>query len=754
MPQATPIIASFNGGEFSPDVHGRVDIDKYYSGCLVAENFVILPSGAARSIPGTYYVATGKTAGKKVRMVEFAFSTIQTYILEFGDLYIRVYKDKGRIESPPSTPVEITTTYLEADLPQLIFRQSADVLYITHPSYPPKMLTRTSHTAWTLSNFVARNKDVSTSVEAMVITGITKANPAVVTVSALAASPTALANGDIVHISGVVGMTEVNNLFFTVANINTGAKTFQLSGIDSSAYTAYTSGGAAQCCLFGTTDNNPSCCEFYEQRLLFAATNTRPQAVWGSASADYDNFKLLSTDVSAGIEYTIPNRGKVDRIRWMIAQTDINLGTVGNIQKLGPSDDSGLSQTNVKASAQISIGCKAIDALLTNDSVVYVTKDGKQIREVYFDYLSDKYISPPDITLLANHIFKGDTLALSGIVDLAYQQNPISILWAVRKDGVLCGMTYEKTQKVYGWFRVVMDGAVESVAVISNDDQEDEVWISVKRTVGGVDYRFIEYFMPHDIYGQIEDSFFVEAGLTYDGGAAKTITGITKANPAVVTSASHGFTNGDKVWIKNVLGMTEINTTALTTAYEVANVAANTFELVGVNSTAYTAYTSGGTVQKVAAAVSGLGHLEGETVEVVIDGAHHAAVAVASGAITLTWYGNKIHAGLFTPRILAPMPIIAGAQDGTAHTRQKRVTKVSLHLVDTYGCIVATDPDDTTTYETVQFGAGTTPALFTGIKQDINLKGGHTPDAKIYIIQTLPLPIQVNAIVPKVTTYD
>lgn len=753
MAQATPLIASFNGGELSPDMSGRVDIDKYYSSCLLVQNFCLLPSGAARSIPGTYYVSTGKTLGKKVRLIEFAFSTIQTYILEFGDQYIRFYKDKGQIVSAPATPYEITSPYLEADLPQIIFRQSADVVYLFHPDYPPKTLTRTDHTAWTLDDYVCRYKDVSDAIEPMAITAITKAATAVVTVTTLAATPDALANGDLVYIYGVVGMTEVNNLFFEVANINVGNKTFELKDVNSSDYGAWSAGGSAQCCVFGTEDNCPSCAEFYEQRLMVASTNNRPQTVWGSGSADFENFLQDAEDDSSGIEYTIPNRGKVDRIRWMISQKDISLGTYGNIQKLGPAADEGLSQTNVKASPQISIGCKNIDAVLTNDSVVYVTKDGKQIREVYYDYLSDKYISPPDITLLANHITRGASAALSGIVDMAYQANPISILWAVRSDGVLCGMCYEKTQKVYGWFRVVMDGVVESVAVISNDDEEDEVWISVKRTIEDVDYRYIEYFMPHDFYGQIKDAFFVESGLTFDGGDALDITGITNADPAVVTCTGHTFTDGDWVRITDVEGMTEVNI-GTTSAYEVDNAGENTFELKDTDSTEWGEYTEGGTAQQVANSLSGLDHLEGKDVELLVDGAHHTKQEVVSGEISLTWYGNKIHAGLFTKRIIAPMPLMAGAQDGTPMGRQKRIGEIAIQFVDTYGCSVATDPDDEDTYEDIPFGTGLDPVLFSGIKTDVDVKADYGPEGKMYLVQSLPMPIQINSITVKMVTYD
>ena len=76
-----------------------------------------------------------------------------------------------------------------------------------------------------------------------------------------------------------------------------------------------------------------------------------------------------------------------------------------------------------------------------------------------------------------------------------------------------------------------------------------------------------------------------------------TITGITQANPAVVTSTSHGLSNGDQVYITEVVGMTEIN--SATVPYTVANVTTNTFELSGIDSTGYTAYSSAGVVNNI-----------------------------------------------------------------------------------------------------------------------------------------------------------
>ena len=101
-----------------------------------------------------------------------------------------------------------------------------------------------------------------------------------------------------------------------------------------------------------------------------------------------------------------------------------------------------------------------------------------------------------------------------------------------------------------------------------------------------------------------EQAYVLEFGANYirfykDGGllteATKSITAITQANPAVVTSSSHGFTNGDRIFIKSVAGMTELNNREFT----VANKTTNTFELSGINSSGFTAYSSGGTAGKI-----------------------------------------------------------------------------------------------------------------------------------------------------------
>ena len=146
---ATTVINAFNSGELSPLLEGRTDIKKYYSGCRTLQNMIVLPHGGVTRRPGSYYVAGVKDHNDVPRLIPCEFSITQAYIIEMGDLYLRFYKDGGQITSG-DVPYEISTPYLEADIFDIHYIQSADTMYFVHPDYPPMSLTRTGHTSWTL----------------------------------------------------------------------------------------------------------------------------------------------------------------------------------------------------------------------------------------------------------------------------------------------------------------------------------------------------------------------------------------------------------------------------------------------------------------------------------------------------------------------------------------------------------------------------------------------------------------------------
>ncbi len=371
MPRQDPILSNFTAGEISSSLYGRVDLAKYYNGCRLLENYLIKPQGGAVRRPGTYYVEDVKYHNRKVRLIPFEFSDTQAYILEFGHEYIRFYMDEGQLQSG-SAAYEIASPYQESDLFELDYAQSADVMYIVHPDYAPRKLTRTGHTAWTLS------------------TPSFTANP------------------------------------FTGAN------------------------------------KYPSCVEFFEQRLFFANSNDDPQKIWGSKSAEYENMTTGAGDDDA-VEYTIA-ASKVNAIRWLQAKDVLLFGTIGAEWRLGATSASEpITPTNVLCRRQSTYGSALVKPVTVGQAILFLQRARRKVRELVYSFEQDTYLAP-DMNLLADHMTK------SGIVDMAYQQEPDSILWSVLSNGYLVGMTYQRDQEVVGWHRHITNGKVESVACIPSKE--------------------------------------------------------------------------------------------------------------------------------------------------------------------------------------------------------------------------------------------------------------------------------------------
>ena len=990
--RGNPIISSFNAGELSPALYGRVDLAKYFNGCELLENMIVRPHGEAFKRPGTEYIGevtnrdivtdggfddagewvagfgwevTGSkavaTAGSlsnldqytgvdscvvgatyevtftisnyvagsvapyifqtlgtsrgsdgtfteqltcnavwnrlglqkialfegdidnfsvrgigsnKVRLEPFEFSTTQAYMLEFLEKNIRVYKDGALIDD-----LEIATPYLEADIFDLQMTQSADVMTIVHENYAPRELSRTSHTDWTLTeiDFIDGPYEAEKymgDIASMTITGVTLADPCVITVDEAIAS-----NDDWIKIDNVEGTVELNLNYYKLAGKS--GLTYQLTDgtndIDSTGFTAYSARGTAICTLkfssstiicwedffvatdvgrlirlklddwlegsawgywkndtaytpgsnvsasggiyrciventdkippnamywrelgkdswfwfkitaftstkqvsitpkddiddsllyllqgatvayrmgaWGEANGYPSCVEYYEDRLVFAGSDEYPQTIWGSASGNYDYFVPGTNDDDA-FTYTLNARG-VNAIKWIVPQNFLLIGTKGSEWRVGASNtEEPMSPSNIQAKRQTSNGSKRVQAVLAGDAVLFVQRAGTKLRELAEDptSLSEKYVAP-DLTLLSEHITEG------GITDIAYQQEPTSILWCVRADGVLLGMTYERTQDVVGWHRHFTyegEDEIESVAVMTTEG-EDEVWIAVKREIDGESLRYIERFKPWRWGSDVKDCFFVDSGLTLDNGDAVIITGATQADPVVVTSEAHGFSDADLVKILSVVGMTELNENT----YKIANKTDDTFELTDtddndIDGTGFTAYVSGGTAQQVVKEVT-VAHLIGREVSILADGyAVKPRTVSAAGTITLAYYANKIHVGLGYTSKLKPMNIEAGAQAGTAQNKVKRIHKCGVRLRNTLSCKMGSCEED---LEEIAFrndadSADTPGALFSGDKDIHAFPGGYDTNGDILIVNDKPLPLTVIAILPELVTQD
>lgn len=505
--KATPLLNNFTSGEWSPLLEGRSDLEQYGFSAKTIENLVVLPYGGVTKLPGTHFVAEVKDSSKKIRLIPFKFNVTQAYVIEVGNEYLRFFMDHGQIMDG-AVPYEIVSPYAEADIPYLQFAQEADVMYITHASYPPKKLGRTAHDNWTLSDYVPIkgpllpvNTDTASTITPSADTG------AAITLTAVNEIFDEDQVGDFVwRIKGgyvkIVGFTSTKVVTADVmydGDLNTGpGATDDWAEAAWSAYRGY-----------------PGSVTLYEQRLIFAYTSTQPQTVWGSASGDYEVMLIGSEDADAFL-YTLASSNV---IRWVYGDILLFAGTSGGVFNISSGDSAlPLSPTNVVVRRHTNFGCNTIPPVKMGNHLYYVQRNNKILREYSYDFSKDAFLSL-DATLLAEHIL-GD-----GVTEMAYQQSPYNLLYCVREDGELAIFTRNIIQEVMGWARLVGSGLAESLAVIPRTTGGDEIWAIFNHTIGESTKRYVEYLEDFSFSTQA-DAFFVHSGLSYSGAATDTVSGL------------------------------------------------------------------------------------------------------------------------------------------------------------------------------------------------------------------------------------
>ena len=538
MARVAAQLSNFTAGELSPRLDGRNDLAKYSAGCATVENMVIYPHGAAARRPGTTFIAEVKTSSAKTRLIPFEFSTTQTYILELGNQYMRFYRDNGQILSGGS-PFEISTPYLTAELFDIKFAQSADVMYITHPNHQTRKLSRTGHTSWTLTVVDFTNGpylDTNTST-----TTITASAHTVGTGRTFTASASTFVSTDVDRLIRFRdGYAKVTG--FTSATVVT-VEIIKDTG-STSASTDWSLGA------FSDTTGHPSCVSFFEQRLVFAATLSQPQTVFFSKSGDYENMDANIGGTVAdddAIIYTIASN-QVNAIRFMSASRTLIIGTAGGeFTVTGGGDNNAITPTNIMIKKQSNHGAANIDAVAVANATLFVQRAKRKIRELAYNFDVDGYTAP-DLTILAEHVTEG------GIIEMAYQEEPLAIIWCVRNDGELVALTYQREQQVVAWHRHVFAGAFgsgnavcESVAVIPTEDSEYELYMIIKRTINGATKRYVEFLNTFDFDESDNTSFnFLDSQLSYSGSSATTISGLSHLEGQEVSILADGATHPNK----------------------------------------------------------------------------------------------------------------------------------------------------------------------------------------------------------------
>ena len=593
-------VPSFTAGELSSSMEGRTDFAKYFSGCTRIENFVVLPHGPVTRRPGTYYVSEVKTSSNKTRLVPFTFSTEQTYILEFGDQYLRFYKDNGQITEASKTisgltaadpgvvtatshgysngdhvwinsvvgmtevngrrftvanqtthtfelsgidtsgytayasagtaakVYEISTPYTTAQLFDLKFAQSADVMYICHSSHSVRKLSRTGHTTWTLTEVEFTDGpylDSNTTSVTMTPGAVTGSS---ITLTASGATFVANDVGRLINFSdGYAEITVYTSDTVVTINIK-------------SDFTATTATTDWKLGAFCTVTGHPSAVSFFEQRLVFAATSQQPQTMFFSKSGDYENMTTGTADDNATV-YTIASN-QVNAIQAMKAtRTLIVMTTGGEYAVSSGSSQDAITPTNINIRKQSNYGSSGVDALSIGNATIFLQKAKRKIRELAYNFDTDGYTAP-DLTILSDHISK------SGIFDMSYQQEPHSLVWCVRNDGQLAGLTYNRLENVVAWHRHIFGGKADSdktiiqqkITFTSNATNVNTTNNTIALTSHGLSTGDpVYYYAGSNLIGGLNNSkvYYVIAATTNTIKLATSSTNATAGTAISLTSA-------------------------------------------------------------------------------------------------------------------------------------------------------------------------------------------------------------------------
>ncbi len=554
---------SFTAGELSPALTGRVDMAAYGQGCRTLKNMLVQPHGGAVKRPG--FMLVDELPGEAV-LIPFVFNAEQSYCLVFGQKWLRIVCHGGFIlNEAGDAPYQVTSPYTLAQAKQLSFAQSADVLFLAHRDVRPQRLMRQAHADWIFEPMTFASPIAAPTGVTVTFTNDAKKDdgssqvaqcttPYTYGVTAIDASNKESVVSAGASITGPASNNWRAGDYITVAwNAVPGAVEYRVykkefsgrwgfaatagnaskpSFIDYNVRPVLTDGPPAWTNPFPGSDFPGVVCLF-EQRLVFASTRKRPQTFWLSRSADYDNFSASSPiKGDDSVEMTVAS-SDVSSVCWMVALRSLVVGTAGMEWELASSEGA-LTAKTVRFTPQSYRGSAAVRALVIGNMVLHLTRSGREVRDLKYDFGADSY-GGTDRTILAEHLLRDNR-----IINWTYQPAPNGIIWAVRDDGLLLGLTFQAEHEVCAWHRHQTDGWFKAVCSLPAG-ADDELYAVIKRN-----NKFMLEMMAarpkSSDQGGLDPSraVYLDSSLLYEGAPTKTLTGLAHLEGRKVSVLADG----------------------------------------------------------------------------------------------------------------------------------------------------------------------------------------------------------------------
>lgn len=766
---------NFVGGLVSPKVFGRDDLGFFTSSFEKLQNFIPLPQGPLSSRPGTKHVH--HTRRNNVAIIEpFIFSDDQSYILEFTDLYMRVHQNDFPITEAAQNITDVTNA--NPAVVEIVGHgySNGDEIYITGVVGVSNINSRffivnnVTPDTFELQDIDENDFD-STALGAYISGGTASKIIEFSTVWTEADLPNLdfSQNADVVI--GVDGAHRIQSIT-RLSNTNWSIAVYATIGI-----------------TFNAAGEYPRSVTFYEARLWFGGTANNPETFYGSklpqndGTPRYDDFTIGVNPDDALTRTLAPSAdGRVDTIRWLLGNVKyLTIGTLGGITKVdGGGADFGITPTQAVARPIDSLGCANIKPIIGEEGeVIYIQRGKLTVRTIEYSFEKDRYTSN-DRNLLSDELSISEIDLNNGFEGLTFQSSRPNILWAYKANGDICGITFNSKEEISGWHPHKLGGTnskVISNATVPRITGGDRLYMVVERTINGVTRRHIEYMSDfvfgisrdsvytdenseqsdklkyeNIFYERMKDAVHLDDSLSFDGSlravnANATLTPQSVSGNGVVFTASSSIFKSEDVGniiLKKYIDGTESGYATIVQFNSDTEVLCDIevdFDSVDV--------INAGDWYITASVIGGLYHLEGETVNVVVDGGNHPDRVVQNGEITLNLEATKCHVGkkyrciAKTTEVSSPLNL-----NGNPINRLKNINHAIIYFRNTLGCKFGTNLYSSLkeiTFSTTDSVLGRPPILFTGPRK-ININDSWSRSKNIYIIQDNPLPCIIDRI--------
>ena len=657
--------SNFTKGEVDPTLLGRTDLDTYYQSVQTATNVLSIPQGGLKKRAGTSYVNDALGDG---RLESFSFSTEQNYLLCFTASNMQVYK-AGVLQATITTPYTTITQIREFD-----YIQSADSIIITHEDVEPRIIQRTSDTAWTIATLSLVNLPQFNYGDALSPTPVSEVQD--ITIRGMSQGSTVKLGlegiltddfsyegpnssmAEAIRIE-LQGLPNTANSGISVSYTGGGefAAEFRVTLADDSANnwrpitgfmvqgatsgdetvdtTTITNGTSPKEDVWSSTRGWPRTCTFHEGRLWFGGSKSRPSTVWGSNVNDPFNFDNGRARDDQGIDATLAT-DQVNAITGIISNRSLQIFTSGAEFYVPASP---VTPANVSVKPQTNLGSKRVRPVVIDGLTMFIQRTGKALYQ--FQYV-DEFQSNESrsVSLAAPHLIDDPTqLAVSQ----GSGESDANYIYLVSDSGDLTVFNTQSLEGVQAFTRWETQGSINSVAV-----SDEDLYLLVER----------------------DSSYYID-----------------KAD-------------------------TSLNTDSAVSQTVVGDV------------------------------VTGLTHLNGETVKVKAEGAVQLDKVVSGGQITLDREVNgTVEVGLEYQPTIKTMPLNINLNDGSHAAQKKRILRCAIRVHESNGVIVNGQRLADKTIGQNQFDSPAPQSEFKRV-----FLSGWSLDATIEITQTTPFPLTVLAL--------